>query len=52
MHLNFYSFDSACSNVLLSDSHGGKAASLLTKPAASGDAFASLQGGRNKMRPP
>jgi hypothetical protein len=31
---------------------GGKAALLLTKPAASGDAFASPQGGRKKMRLP
>jgi hypothetical protein len=31
---------------------GGKAALLLTKPAASGDACASPQGRRNKMRQP
>jgi hypothetical protein len=31
---------------------GGKAALLPTKPAASGDAFASPQGRRNKMRLP
>jgi hypothetical protein len=31
---------------------GGKAALLLTKPAASGDACASPQGRRNKMRLP
>jgi hypothetical protein len=31
---------------------GGGAALLLAKPAASGDAFASPQGGREKMRPP
>jgi hypothetical protein len=32
--------------------NGGKAAPLLTKPAASGDAFASPRGGRKKMRLP
>jgi hypothetical protein len=32
--------------------NGGNAASLLAGPAASGDAFASPQGGRKKMRLP
>jgi hypothetical protein len=42
-----------CITVIMLWIHGGgKAALLPTKPAASGAAFASPQGGRKKMRLP
>jgi hypothetical protein len=52
-HLNFFSFYfNRFNEHAFRIRGGGEAASLLAKPAASGDAFASPRGGRKKVRPP
>jgi hypothetical protein len=52
-HLNFFSFYfNMFKEHIFRIRGGGKAALLLAKPTASGDAGASPQGGRKKMRLP